>query len=111
MAGLISAPVIAAFAAIVAIGAVVVANWEKIKAGAIALKDRVVTAFLEWREKNAETIEAVRSSLVALWAKVKEVFGAVMDAVREVAVVVFNELNKILEPMGGAADVLSGGAS
>ena len=104
--GAISLPVVAALGAIVAVGAIVVAKWNEIKAAAIALKDRVVASFNEWREKNSEVLATLKQRFVEFWDAVKTVFDALFEAAKEIGKTIFEELNKILEPVGGVEGAL-----
>lgn len=58
------APVIAIIAALIAIGIQLYKNWDKIKAAAIAFKNKVVATFNEFKAKVTATFNSIRDAIV-----------------------------------------------
>lgn len=58
------APVIAIIGALIAIGVLLYKNWDKIKAAAIAFKNKVVATFNDLKAKVTSTFNAIKTAIV-----------------------------------------------
>ncbi len=57
-------PIIAIIAGVVAAGIILYKNWDKIKAAAIAFKNKVVATFNEFKAKVTATFNSIRDAIV-----------------------------------------------
>lgn len=57
-------PIIAIMAGVVAAGIILYKNWDKIKAAAIAFKNKVVATFNEFKAKVTATFNSIRDAIV-----------------------------------------------
>lgn len=73
---------IAIIAALVAIGVVLYKNWDKIKAKAIELKDRLVTAFNDLKAKVTATFNAIKDAIVKPIQTAFDKFKAIVDKIK-----------------------------
>ncbi len=86
--------VIAAIAAIIAIGIALYMNWDKIKAGAIALWEGIKTVF-------SGIWSAISEKVSAIWNTVSSIFGKVFD-------VISSPFVKAKDFIGGVIDKIKG---
>lgn len=97
----LTGPVGIAVAAIVGGVALIIANWESVKAAAMSLADFVVQAFEGWKVRNADTINSIMQS----WNSIKEsasvIWNAIKSGVMEATSSIVSNLNQWLEPIGG----------
>jgi len=80
--GILGGPLTIAIAAAIAIGVLLYKNWDKIKAFAIELKDKVVEAWNNMKDKISSVVDAIKSKVDSVKQKFTDVFDAVKDKVK-----------------------------
>lgn len=93
----LTGPIGLAIAAIVAGAALIIANWDRIKAFAVRFVEGVVAAFDDWKARNAETLGAIAET----FGRVQETAGRFFAALGERVQEAIAWLNDFLEPIGG----------
>lgn len=93
----ITGPIGLTVAAIVAGAALIIANWDQVKAFAIQFTGQVSAAFLAWKERNAETISGITESIMSIWESL-QVAGQQIAAFVVAAVA---DIDSFLGPIGG----------
>ena len=73
---------IAAIAAIIAIGVLLYKNWDKIKAAALAFKNRVVATFNELKAKVTAQFNAIKTAIVTPIQNAIDKAKAIVDKVK-----------------------------
>lgn len=73
IAGIVAAlgPVVLAIAAVIAIGVLLYKNWDKIKAKAIELKQKVATAFQNLKTSISTAWDNIKTKAQTTWAAIK----------------------------------------
>lgn len=72
---LIMLAVVAAIAAVVAIGAFLIANWDEIKAAAVAMGERISEAWNNLKQWTIDTYNGIKDAIVQAWEAVKQKFS------------------------------------
>ena len=79
------APVIAIIGALIAIGVLLYKNWDKIKAYAISLKDKIVQTFTNIKNKVVTTVQGMIQTVKDKWTALKtfvtDTFNRIKDAI------------------------------
>lgn len=111
--------VIAAIAAAIAIGVLLYKNWDKIKAKAIEIKDKVVQAWANLKAKVLHNVMMLRTQMINTWNGIKSRVTAVVNALKNTVSNVFNAIkgvaskvwngvkNAIIKPIQTAKDKVS----
>ena len=73
---------IAAIAAIIAIGVLLYKNWDKIKAAAIAFKNKVIATFNDLKAKVTSTFNAIKTAIVTPIQNAIEKAKGIIDKVK-----------------------------
>lgn len=76
--------VITAIAALIAIGIALYMNWDKIKAGAQALWEKIKTVFAGIKDSISEKVTAIMSVVSNVFSKIKEVMSGPFEAASSV---------------------------
>ena len=92
VAGVLSGPVVLAVGAAVAAGALIIANWDKIKAKALELKNMVVQKFNEIKTGIGNAISAAHSTVTEKFNAIK---STVTNTINSMKTTVQNGLNAI----------------
>ena len=80
--GILGGPLTIAIAAAIAIGVLLYKNWDKIKAFAIELKDKVVEAWNNMKDKISSVVDAIKTKVDSVKQKFTDVFDAVKEKVK-----------------------------
>lgn len=99
--GVISAPVLAAVAAVAAAMYLVIQHKEQIVSTIMSLVTTARDWFNTWRANNAETIAKLSEAWNGFKTSVVTLFTAIVDTVVRVSTAIVEKLNQWLEPIGG----------
>ena len=80
--GILGGPLTLAIAAAIAIGVLLYKNWDKIKAFAIELKDRVVEAWNRMKDAISSVVDSIKSKVDSVKQKFTDVFDSVKEKVK-----------------------------
>ena len=83
--GMVTAPmigIVAAIAAVIAIGVLLYKNWDTIKAKAIALKDSVVQAFNDFKTKVTTTFNNIKTAIITPFQTAIDTVKRLIDKVK-----------------------------
>jgi len=97
VAGVLTGPVGLAIIAVIGVGALLIANWDKVKAGAIALVQAALVQFENWKVRNAAAIAAMSTA----WASIKESLVSIGGSIQTALGGIITKLDEFLEPIGG----------
>lgn len=78
----IALAIVAGIAAVIAIGVALYKNWDKIKSGAITVKDAVVGAFQRMRDTLRGVFEAIFKIVTAPFRKAWEIIKGVIEKIK-----------------------------
>ena len=73
--------IVAAIAAAIAIGVLLYKNWDKIKAGALALWESAKSTFNGFKESISSAFQAVKDKTSELWGAITETFTGIKDSI------------------------------
>lgn len=73
--------IVAAIAAAIAIGVLLYKNWDKIKAGALALWESAKSTFNGFKESISSAFQAVKDKASELWGAITETFTGIKDSI------------------------------
>ena len=76
--------VIAAIAALIAIGIALVMNWDKIKAVAQSLWEKIKTVFSSIKDSISEKVNAIMSTVSNVFSRIKDVMSSPFEAASSV---------------------------
>lgn len=82
--------VIAAVAAVIAIGVLLYKNWDEIKEKAAEIGEKISEAWNNLKERLAETIENIKKSISEKWNAIKSNVSSAVDGIRTNIVNRFN---------------------
>lgn len=83
--GMVTAPmigIVAAIAAVIAIGVLLYKNWDTIKAKAIAFKDTVVQAFNDFKTKVTTTFNNIKTAIITPFQTAIDTVKRLIDKVK-----------------------------
>ena len=100
-----AAPVIAAIAAIIAIGVLLYKNWDVIKAKAKALWTSIKTTFAGIKASITTAINSVKSYLTSAWSSIKTTASSAWNKVKEAIV---SPIKKARDTVKGIIDKIKG---
>ncbi len=87
-------PVLLIIAAVIAIGIILYKNWDKIKAKAIEIKDKVVAAWNALKAKVTSIFNAIKSVILAVWTAIKVAIQTRVNLIKTVVTTVFNTIKR-----------------
>lgn len=85
---------VAVSAAIIAAAIYIYKHWDKIKAKAIEIKNKITQAFTQIKTNTVKQINAMKNSITAKWNALKATAGSAFNAIKE----------KIVSPIKNAVD-------
>ena len=100
-----AAPVIAAIAAIIAIGVLLYKNWDLIKAKAKALWTSIKTTFAGIKASITSAINSVKSYLTSAWSSIKTTASSAWNKVKDAIV---SPIKKAKDTVKGIIDKIKG---
>lgn len=80
--GFLGGPLTIAIMAVVAVGALLIANWDKIKDFAGKMKDAVVEKWTALKDKVGSTVDNIKTSVTTKWEAIKSGVGSKVDAIK-----------------------------
>ena len=93
-------PVTLAIGAVVAAGALLIANWDKVKAAAGAVKDWVVEKWNSLKEKTSEAWNNIKEKTSQAWEGIKSKVKSAADKARESASNAWQGMKQRLSSLG-----------
>ena len=84
--------VIAAVAAVIAIGVLLYKHWDEIKEKAAEIGEKISEAWNNLKERLAETVENIKNSISEKWNAIKSNVSSVVDGIRTNIVNRFNSV-------------------
>ena len=97
VATVLTGPVGLAIVGFIALGALVIANWDRVKAGITSVIQFISNEFTLWKNRNAETIASVVASFSSIIDSGQRIFAVLSSVIGEAIVAV----DSFLAPIGG----------
>ncbi len=88
--------VIIAITALIAIGIALYMNWDKIKAGAQALWQKITTVFTAIKDSISEKVNSIMSTVSTVFGKIKDVMSKPFEAAKNVIKGVIDKIKGFL---------------
>ena len=95
--GVLGGPLTLAIAAVIAAGILLWKNWDKIKAFAIQLKDRVIAAWEGLKTGVQTACENVKTAAITAWEGLKEKVNSIVEGVRSKIQALIDKFNDAKE--------------
>ena len=96
---------IAAIAAIIAIGVLLYKNWDKIKAFAVSLKDKIVQTFTNIKNSVVTTVQGMIQTVKDKWSALKtfatDTFNRIKDAIVTPIKTAIDKVKSIIDKVKG----------
>lgn len=93
----VAGPIIAIVAGIIAVGILLYKNWDKIKAKAIELKNKLIATWTNIKTKIISTVNTIKSTLQTAWNTIKSAASSAWNNIK----------NAITKPFQNAKDKVS----
>lgn len=84
--------IVAAIVAAVAAGVLLYKNWDKIKAKAIEIKDKVAQAWQKMKASVSETVDNLKANALAAWENIKSGISNAVETAKTTAISAFENL-------------------